>query len=104
MKRVSLLFAMVAIMASAALAQYPDVMVRQLQQVPAESLAVADGIANFTANSAQPRWTLQLSRYMANYIVAGGNYLGDTVRVTGLVVVPPGLITYTAGIWTMLLY
>ncbi len=93
MNRIFLSVVLLAAAVSSALAQYPDVTVRQLQQVPAESLVVADGITNFAANSTQPRWTLQTSPYM-----------GDTVRVTALVAVPPGVITYTADIWTMLLY
>ena len=93
MKRFLLVAFVVAAAASAALAQMPEVSIHELQQVPAESLAVADGIAGFSANSTQTRWTLQTSPY-----------LGDTVRVTAQVVVPPGMVTYTAGIWTMVLY
>jgi hypothetical protein len=71
---------------------YPYLTIRQIQQVPAESLAVADTLPGFS-QSAQPRWTLQASPYV-----------GDTVRTTAIVAVPPGVITYTMGIWTMLLY
>jgi len=93
MKRVALVVAMWTVMVAAALAQYPMVTIQQIQQVPADSLAAADAIANFSANSAQSRWTLQTSPY-----------IGDTVQVTAQVMVPPGLITYTSDIWTMLLY
>lgn len=93
MKRVLCTIFLLAITATAVLAQYPEVNVRDLQFVPAESLAVADGIANFGANSTQTRWTLQVSPYLL-----------DTVGVTAQVVVPPGMVTYTAGIWTMVVY
>ena len=66
MKRVLLIALFVAAAASAALAQYPEVSIHELQQVPAESLAVADGIAGFAANSTQTRWTLQTSPYMGD--------------------------------------
>jgi hypothetical protein len=93
MKRVLLCAFLVVALASAALAQIPEVSLHELQQVPAESLTVADGITGFAANSTQSRWTLQTSPYM-----------NDTVRVTAQVVVPPGMVTYTAGIWTMVIY
>ena len=44
-------------------------------------------------NTNQARWTLQTSPHN-----------GDTVTTVGIVVVPPGVITYTTDIWTMLLY
>lgn len=93
MKRLLILFAVIAGSALSAFAQYPFYSIRQLQEVPAESLAIADTLTGFSANQTQPRWTLQTSRHM-----------GDTVTTVGLVVVPPGVITYTQGIWTMLLY
>jgi hypothetical protein len=92
MKRVLLTMVLFALAASTALAQYPEVTVPQIQQVPAESLAVADSLPNFTLNPGS-RWTVLASPYN-----------GDTVKVTALVAIPPGVITYTAGIWTMLLY
>ena len=54
---------------------------------------MADTITNFGANSTQLHWTLQTSPYN-----------GDTVVVTGIVAVPPMVITYTASGWTMVLY
>jgi hypothetical protein len=81
-------------------AQYPFHSIREIQEVPAESLIVADGIANFSANSTQPRWSLQASPFVR----ATSPYQGDTVTTVGIVVVPPGVITYTTDIWTMLLY
>jgi hypothetical protein len=93
MNRILLVVLMFALAAGVARAQYPEVSVRDIQFVPAESLAVADSLPNFSANSAQPRWTLQTSSYM-----------GDTVSITAQVVIPPGIITFTTGIWTMLLY
>jgi hypothetical protein len=74
-------------------AQRPFHSIRQLQEVSIDSLIVADGIANFSANTSQSRWKLQASPHM-----------GDTVTTVGIVVVPPGVITYTSDIWTMLLY
>jgi hypothetical protein len=71
------------------LAQYPHVTVRQIQQVPLDSLLRADTLQN-----TQPaRWTLQTSPYR-----------GDTVTVTALCVVPAKVLTFTAGGYTMLLY
>lgn len=93
MKRLSMLAVLFLVVVSAWAQQYKYYTITQLQKVPAESLAVADTITNFSANSNQARWTLQASPHN-----------GDTVRTTGIVVVPPGLITYTVGIWTMLLY
>jgi len=93
MKRLLAVPFLLAAMAMSAMAQYPFYSIKQLQQVPAESLSIADTLTNFSANSTQARWTLQTSRHN-----------GDTVSTVGIVVVPPGVITYTAGIWTMLLY
>jgi hypothetical protein len=93
MKKV--LFLTLAIIAgvASAWAQYPHVSIAQIQQVPVDSLLVADTLSGFSANSAQPRWTLQTSPYM-----------GDTVEITGVCLAPPKLITYTAWGWTMVLY
>jgi hypothetical protein len=94
MKKLFLISVLLAAAFTAALAQtYPYYTIRQIQQMPAESLAVADTITNFSQNTNQARWTLQASPHN-----------NDTVRTTGIVVVPPGVITYTTGIWTMLLY
>jgi hypothetical protein len=95
MKKLVLLCLLLAIAAGGAVAQlktYPFRSIRDLQYVPPESLAVADTLTGFGANSNQARWTLQAPQK-----------LGDTVQTVGIVVVPPGLITYTAGVWTMLL-
>ena len=93
MRRAFSVAMMVLAVLFAAQAQYPDVTIRQIQEVPVDSLVAADAIPTFNANSTQTRWTLQTSPYM-----------GDTVRVTAQVMVPPGLITFTSDIWTMLLY
>src|SRR5512138_2926006 len=93
MKKVLYLFVAVLFIVTLAQAQYPLVTVRQIQEVPVDSLIAADAITNFSANLGQPRWTLQTSPYM-----------GDTVTVIGLCVVPPRLITYTANGNTMVLY
>jgi len=69
-------------------ASYPMVTIQDIQQVPLDSLLVADTIQNNTA-----RWNLQTSPYS-----------GDTVTVTALCVVPAKVITYTAKGFTMLIY
>lgn len=74
-------------------AQYPQVTIKQIQQVPMDSLLVADTLTGFSANANHPRWTLQASPYM-----------GDTVTVTAVCVVPAFVVTYTASGWTMVLY
>ncbi len=93
MKRLLLVVVLLVAAAAALRAQYPFHSIRAIQEVPAESLAVADTLKNFGVNTAQPRWTLQTSPHN-----------GDTVTTVGIVVVPPGVITYTTDIWTMLLY
>ncbi len=93
MNRLIAVMVLLVAMAMVATAQYPFASIRQLQEVPAESLTVADTLRNFSVNVNQVRWTLQTSPYM-----------GDTVTTVGIVVVPPGVITYTTDIWTMLLY
>ncbi len=92
MKRALLTVLLLATVTAAGLGQYPSVTVSQIQQVPLDSLLIADTLTGFSANSTQPRWTLQTSPLM-----------GDTVQLTGLCAVPAGVITYTSGIWTMLL-
>ncbi|MBI4811768.1 MAG: T9SS type A sorting domain-containing protein [Ignavibacteriales bacterium] len=69
-------------------ASYPEYTIREIQQVPFDSLLVADAIQNVTT-----RWTLQTSPLV-----------GDTVVVTALVVVPAKVLTYTQKGYTMLLY
>ncbi|MBI5019861.1 MAG: T9SS type A sorting domain-containing protein [Ignavibacteriales bacterium] len=69
-------------------AAYPEVSVQWVQQVHQDSLLVADQLQN----TVPARWTLQTSDHM-----------GDTVVVTGLVIVPAKVITYTAKGFTMLL-
>ncbi len=71
-------------------ASYPAVSIREIQQVPYDSLVVADNIQNNTA-----RWKLQTSPY---------NITTDTVVVTALCVVPGKVITYTQHGFTMLIY
>jgi hypothetical protein len=93
MKKTLLIAVLLCAWAGMGLAQYPHVTVSQLQQVPMDSLLIADTLSGFGANSTQVRWTLQTSPYM-----------GDTVTVTGIVLVPPMVISYTASGWTMVLY
>lgn len=93
MRRLLMVVVLLAATVTALWAQRPFRSIREIQQVSADSLAAADAIANFSANSSQPRWKLQTSPR-----------LGDTVSTVGIVVVPPGVITFTSDIWTMLLY
>ncbi len=90
MRRLFLVIMVLAAAATTLSAQYPFHSIRQIQQVPAESLVVADSLVGL---GILPRWSLEVSPHM-----------GDTVTTVGLVVVPPGVITYTTDIWTMLLY
>ena len=93
MKRTLLTTVLLLTMVITAFGQYPNVTVSQTQQVPMDSLLIADTLTGFGLNTNQARWTLQTSPYM-----------GDTVVVTGLCVVPAQVITFTARGWTMLLY
>jgi hypothetical protein len=79
-----------------AFAQYPNITIRQMQEMPLDSLLLADTLQNIGA-----RWRLQTSPY-----------LGDTVTITAVCVVPSyarsgvnpeGAITFTQRGWTMLL-
>ncbi len=67
---------------------YPEVSVKDIQQVPLDSLLVADGLQNTIPS----RWTLQTTPYRT-----------DTVVITALCVVPGKIITFTATGYTMLL-
>lgn len=79
---------LMALMAATSWAQFPHVTLRQIQEVPQDSLLLADQLQNVTS-----RWTLQRSPYY-----------GDTVTVTALCVVPPKVLNWNVGGWTMLLY
>jgi hypothetical protein len=69
-------------------AQVPHVTLRQIQEVPYDSLVVADSLQN----TVPARWTLQTSPYYQ-----------DTVTVTAVCVVPAKTLTFTQRGWTMLL-
>jgi hypothetical protein len=94
---VSLLILVVAV---SAWAQRPHVSIASVQQVSMDSLAMADTINNFGANSVQQKWTLQMSRNVRQKSPFGG----DTVSITGVCLVPAKVITYTGWGWTMVLY
>jgi hypothetical protein len=83
-----LTIAMLLCMASIAFAQYPEITIRQMQEVPLDSLLVADTLSN--PNTL--RWTLQASPYYR-----------DTVTVTAVVVIPAKVATFTQMGFTMLL-
>lgn len=69
--------------------QYPHVSLRDVQFQPIDSLVIADSVQG----TAFSRISLQAS-----------NYVGDTVTVTARCVIPPKILTFTAGGFTMLLY
>ncbi len=65
-----------------AYSQYPDVTIRQIQEVPLDSLLLLDSLQR----TQLVRWTAQVSPYYH-----------DTVRVTGVCVVPARLMGFTAS-------
>lgn len=84
---VRLMLAVLLTMLPSALAQYPQVTVRQIQEVPLDSLLLLD-----TLQSNPPRWTLQVSPHYR-----------DTVALTGVCVVPARVLDYTASGFNLLL-
>lgn len=98
MDRMLKVCALLTVLAFPAFAQIPNVTIKQIQQVPLDSLLKADTLQG----PATGRWTLQVSPY----------YL-DTVTITAICVVPAyprirvgdslGVITFTQRGWTMLL-
>ena len=100
MKQLLFVTLLVLVLAASAWAQYPHVSIADLQRVSADSLAMADTITNFGANSVQQQWTLQISRYVR----PASPFKGDTVTITGVCLAPARLITYTGWGWTMVLY
>lgn len=87
MKFVGSILLLIPTVVSLAIAQYPDVTVRQIQEVPIDSLLLLD-----TLQCNPPRWTLQASPYY-----------GDTVSLTALCVVPARVLDYTASGFNLLL-
>jgi hypothetical protein len=87
MKFVGSIVPLILAAVSSAMAQYSDVSVRQIQEVPMDSLLLLD-----TLQCNPPRWTLQASPYYR-----------DTVSLTGVCVVPAGVLTYTASGFNLLL-
>ncbi|MDI6768006.1 MAG: T9SS type A sorting domain-containing protein [Bacteroidota bacterium] len=71
--------------------------IKQIQQVPLDSLLLADTVQ--LSNTA--RWTLQTSPYRFN--ATGTPPVTDTITITAVCLVPPRVITYTAAGWTMIL-
>jgi len=95
MKKLPLLCAMILLAAMSGQAQYKQVTIREIQQVPLDSLKVADALQN----NFPSRYPLQASPLMRNKATGAG----DTVTVVAVVVVPQGVITYNNAGWTMLL-
>jgi hypothetical protein len=73
------------VLLNAAYAQSPQVTIRQIQEVPPDSLRILDSLGCI-------RWTLQASPYYH-----------DTVTVTGVCVVPAKVLTYTTFGFNLLL-
>ncbi|TAK54692.1 MAG: T9SS type A sorting domain-containing protein [Bacteroidetes bacterium] len=73
---------------------YPEVTIHDIQYVPQDSLLMAEAVQIDPA-----RWTLQTADR-----VESATTLDDTVTITGLCVIPPKIIGYTANGYTMVLY
>ncbi|MDI6767228.1 MAG: T9SS type A sorting domain-containing protein [Bacteroidota bacterium] len=74
-------FILTLIIASITAAQeYPYRTIKEIQENPLDSLLVADQLQNTTPS----RWTLQSC-----------NFLGDTVKVVGVCIIPPKVMNYT---------
>ncbi len=87
MKHLLTVWCLVLLVALPAFAQFPEVTIRQIQEVPLESLLIADSLG---VNSTQ--WQLQTS-----------SMYGDTVTIRALCLVPAKVLTFTQRGWTMLL-
>lgn len=94
MKRLLLLFALIAMAVGTMQAQYPLVTIRQIQEVSLDSLRVLDTLQRTQTN----RWTLQTSPLYIN-----STTVHDTVRVRGVCVVPANIVRYTASGMNLLL-
>jgi hypothetical protein len=88
MKRLLLVAAILMLGAGMLVAQ-TFTTIRQFSENPLDSLLKADTLQNTVTS----RWTLQAAPRM-----------GDTVRITARCVVPAGVLTFTLGKFTMLLY
>jgi hypothetical protein len=88
MRFVGLILLMILMMASMALAQYPQVTIRQIQEVSLDSLLLLDSLQC----NPPSRWTLQVSPLYR-----------DTVTVTGVCVIPARVLDYTASGFNLLL-
>jgi len=95
MQRLTFVTILIGFWVTSSFAQFPLTTLRQIQQVPAESLLVADGLQN----NKPSRWTLQKSSKAHTPPLPG-----DTVRVRALCVVPAKVLTFNQAGYTMLLY
>ncbi len=94
MKNLVLLVILITLIVSSMQGQYRQVSIKEIQQVPYDSLLVLDN----TQNSVVANWTKQASSlYRA---VAAQR---ETVEVVGQVIVPAKVVTFTGGGFTMLL-
>ncbi|MBI5474517.1 MAG: T9SS type A sorting domain-containing protein [Ignavibacteriae bacterium] len=88
MKRCAGLVAAMVVLVTTAWAQYPLRTIRELQQVPVDSLRILDTLQRTQLG----RWTLQRSPFYP-----------ETVRVRGVCVVPAKVINFTANGFNLLL-
>ena len=88
MKKLILAAVLFTLFLSQGEAQYPLVTIRQIEQVPFDSLLVADALQR----TAPARWTLQRSPYYR-----------DTVTVVGVCVVPAKVVNFTSIGYNLLL-
>ncbi len=95
MKRTLLFVVLIGLWVVDASAQYPRVTIRQIQQVSAESLLVADGLQN----NKPARWTLQTAPLSAHT----PRVTNDTMIITAVCVVPAKVLTFNQSGFTMLL-
>ena len=77
---------MLMLLSFTATAQYPTVSIRQIQEVPLDSL-----------------WLLDTCMSCASWLAQASPLLGDTVEVTAVCVVPPTILDYISNGFTMLL-
>lgn len=87
MRFVGLILLLLLTITGMELAQHPHVTVRQIQEVPLDSLLLLD-----TLQCNPPRWTLQVSPFY-----------GDTVTLTAVCAIPARVLDYTANGFNLLL-
>ena len=94
---------MISVLATIANAQYPYRNIRDIQYRPNDSLFVADQLQNVGT-----RWTLQGANSTSwKYVIVppstSQSWVGDTVKIVGVCVIPPKILTYTSFGYNMVL-